>query len=312
MKDNRVINVFVEKALSTLGSFDITSSDSHNYKTNYHYVQDNVGKAKFIYGICGYSDDSISSKINNKLEIAAIVSEEMVYIVDRFKVGGYYIELPENAIDFAFELRTKITDFKERIFPTYIDSLPVHEIPQKRENQIKEKARDYVLEGITNPYSIIQFPEIINEQDIVDDLCGRICLEDEILKYLEERREIWIDTKSEIEAIKKYMKSPDILSDWEARLSKSVNNIDAKYLTVEFELNGKKAQGKLAPRMILEKLKDNDLFCDYNFNTTVNGEKLMNELDASRRWNDGKERIFCKHISKITYGRKVIYTKNGE
>lgn len=312
MKYNRGINEFVEKALSTLGSFDITFSDSHNFKTNYHYVQDNVGKAKFIYGICGYGDNQISSKINNKLVLAAIVSEGTVYIVDSFKVGGYNIELPENAKDFGLVLKSKIMDLKERILPTYIENLPVQAIPEQKEKYIKERAREYLLEGIAEPYSKIWFPEIIHEQDIADELCGIICLEDEILKRLEERRELWIVTKSEIEAIKKCMNSPGIINDWEARLSEAVNNIEAKYLTVEFELNGKKAQGKLAPRMILEKLKDNDLFCDYNFNTTVNGEKLMNELDASRRWNDGKERIFCKHISKITYGRKVIYTKNGE
>lgn len=42
----------------------------------------------------------------------------------------------------------------------------------------------------------------------------------------------------------------------------------------------------------------------------MNGKKIINDLNAAHYHGEKeKEVLTCKHFSKITYGRKVLYQK---
>lgn len=41
------------------------------------------------------------------------------------------------------------------------------------------------------------------------------------------------------------------------------------------------------------------------------GEKIIKDLGAGKWKGDKEEVLTCKHINKITYGKKVLYEKNG-
>ena len=81
-------------------------------------------------------------------------------------------------------------------------------------------------------------------------------------------------------------------------------------LTVEFELNGKKATGKIPIHRLQRNLIACDYFSNYDFDTTKNGKQIFEVLNATdSKWDkSGKETISCKSISKITYGRRYCKT----
>lgn len=56
-------------------------------------------------------------------------------------------------------------------------------------------------------------------------------------------------------------------------------------------------------------LSQNDYFSSFDFTTMKSGEKIISELGAGTWRTDSP--LTCKHIVKITYGKKVLYQKNG-
>ena len=55
------------------------------------------------------------------------------------------------------------------------------------------------------------------------------------------------------------------------------------------------------------------IFWDFDFCVTMRGDDVIKTLEiATNRWNDdGRPLLTCEHITKITYGKKVLYEKQN-
>ena len=125
---------------------------------------------------------------------------------------------------------------------------------------------------------------------------------------MEADREKWISQKSLSEKIRDLMSNPETASDRELKIAEGLRSVNAKTVVVEFEMNGKRASGKMTPLTILSKLRRNDNFDSYDFEVTKQGEEILKDLGAGSYWSENALR--CKHITKITYGKKELYVKN--
>ena len=107
------------------------------------------------------------------------------------------------------------------------------------------------------------------------------------------------------------MENNSVAEDYEMEIAEGIRSVDAKVVTVEFELNGKKESAKMNPDTIIRYMQSNNYFSGYNFVITKRGDELIEKLDAAtwRGNSNGKELLTCKHITKITYGKKELYVR---
>lgn len=306
-----LIAEFVKNVMSGDGSFTLTESESpFDTERRYSFVQEKVGNAKFVYGEYGYNGDFYTS-LTKKFELVAIVAQEKVYLHNAFFFGvyrGMEQSLPENVdglCNFAVSLDECVNS---AIFPAFYEELEAVKVSEKN---CREKARSALL-TLGNPdfYIAEVMPQLFEEQDAVKVLCGLMDMEKEAKLRLEKDREEWCKSKSEKEKIRELMATPGVCQDWELAIAAGLKSVDAVNVTVTFEMNGKRATGKMEPIVIDNTLISNDTFSGWNFATATQGEKVIEELGATNHW--GENPLKCQHICKITYGKKVLYERNCE
>lgn len=114
-----------------------------------------------------------------------------------------------------------------------------------------------------------------------------------------------------MERIKLFVEHPEtVLKTYEQHIVDGLHSIDAKTVQIEFLYHGKVTTGKIEREKLLQVVCSNDYFSSYNFTTVKGGEKIIKDLGAGKWIGDKEEVLTCKHINKITYGKKVLYEKN--
>ena len=278
-----------------------------------------IGQAEYIYTMREYLDGKgIVTNIFEKMEMTAIVKNGKIYMVKPYNVmSSFQEEYPEDVFylndSYLDEINLQI---KKKVFDKLYDELETITLTKKEDIECQNNARTILLykknidEYITNR----QMADIgrISIQNFADSLCGVINLEEEIRKDFDNNKEMWIKLKSSLERIKDIVvETPEtVLEAYEQCIVDGLYSVDAKTVQVKFSYYGKTATGKVERDTILRMLVSNDYFSSYNFTTRNSGEKIIKELGAGKsRWAP-EEVLTCKHINKITYGKKVLYEKN--
>ena len=312
----RLIDEFVEKALNYNDSFDINiKKKEHRDTTNYHFLQSNVGKARYIYGMKSWNDEKFYSEVDLKPELVAIVSEGIVYIVDEFFLQVYRwcnqeeTVLPKNTKRFDEVVKETNEYVSNTVFIDFYNALDIEKITDENIiDKCRKRARDYLFsKKPTELFEDEKMDTIFNARDIANALCGFMDIETEAKSRLEERKPEWISKKSTNEKIRKLMKDAEVAFDWEIAIAEGIRSVDAKTVVVEFELNEKRASGKISPDTVIRVLKTNDNFSGYDFEVAKHGDKLLEDLGVGSYWSENA--IRCKHIVKITYGKKELYVR---
>lgn len=305
----RLIDRFAEKVLSTTESF-MLESEKNGHNSCYHfYMQCNVGSAKYIYGEYSYNS-TFSSGLDLKPKLVAIVSAGKVYIIDLYDLEVLYgnVELPENTYKLTDIVLKENEYVKSVVFPRFFESLKEEPISGGTLDKCKKMARAMILSKsgiIDNVYTETMF----NAQDIANSLCGIIDIKDESMKRLTKDRDEWIYKKSFRKKVKELLSDGSVVEDYELRIIDGIKSVNAKTVNVEFELNGKRDIGKINVGTIVIKLRDKDYFSEYSFLTSKFGKEFLNNIGASSYLYDGKELLTCKHITRITYGKKELYVR---
>ena len=315
-----IINEFAKRVLSENGSFSI-NIEEQRYIDNYRFIQDRVGNARYIYGMYDFNNDSFYSESDTKIQLVAIVADGLIYITDGCFFKLYREEnLPESVVtmgSFAKAMNVKNDSVNYAIFKEFYNSLPTIELDDYILKSCKKEARRYLfthenigeLESVEFSDVSERLDELFKEKDYTDILCGFKKVEEIVRQRLEEKKDNWAKVKSITETtinyIKKY-RDNDIAFDWEIKMANCLKSVDAKTVTVEFEMNCKTASGKININRFNSVLERNDSFSDYDFTTMKQGELLLKELGADRY--DGTH-LCCKNITKITYGKKELYVR---
>lgn len=309
---------FVDKVFNNEHSFEIDVDEGRRYKLNYHFIQDNVGKARYIYGAYSYNQENFYAGLKTKYELYAIVSDNVVYIIEdypfKFNYGDFDIKsLPEN-VKLLYPYAKEVNEhLKNTVFMDFYNNLKSFVISDEYiNNWCKEKARNWLLDKKTSVYSVNATAELnkdlLNLQQIADSLCGFVNVEEEARKTLQRKEDSWSHTKATREQIQRFIDDKSVVSEWELKLANGLNSVDAKTVNIEFEYNGKTDSGKIRPENILRKLVRIESFSEYDFATTKQGSEIIRNL-AVGYYYDSKKGLTCQNITKITYGKKVLYSK---
>lgn len=81
----RLIEKFTEEVLKNNGSFTIEiPRDDKDGNRTYHFIQDKIGKARYVYGISSCWDANFYSQLDTKPEVIAVVTEGKIYVDEVF------------------------------------------------------------------------------------------------------------------------------------------------------------------------------------------------------------------------------------
>lgn len=311
----KLINDFAEKVLNTKESFVLEYIDarSSTNKKYFHFIQANVFDARYIYGKYSYRDEYFYKNIDLNYELVAIVKDKTIYFLNEYMILTYSYDkndLPENIIIISDKVKEENENAKNVLFKKFYDDLSIKEITDiDFIKQLKVDARKILFkQNICLPEVTIS--DIFEEQDIVDSICGLIDLKQKAELLFVSKKEIYINQKSVNEKIKQLMTYENIAADWELKIAEVLKDLNAKTVTVEFDYKDKKESIKINPSKIIEKLAINDDFDYYDFEIRKHGEDLLKKLEVNTQYNAPKdEKLTCKNINKISYGKKVLYEK---
>ena len=118
----RLIEKFTEEVFKNKGSFTI-NDNKEGYKT-YHFLQDEVGKAIYVYGFSDYYHDDFYAQLDVKPKIIAIVSDGNIYVLDVFFLDIYVygndkVTLPKNVFILGEYTAEQNENIRNTIFPEF-------------------------------------------------------------------------------------------------------------------------------------------------------------------------------------------------
>lgn len=313
----RLIEKFTEEVFKNKGSFTIKipHDNKEGYKT-YHFLQDEVGKARYVYGFSDYYHDDFYAQLDVKPKIIAIVSDGNIYVLDVFFLDIYVygndkVTLPKNVFILGEYTAEQNENISNTIFPEFYNKLKTDENSiTDSEKELKEKARNFIFSKSADLPNV-ELKPLLNVQDIAHILCGFTDFEKEVKERLDRDKEQWIRKKSTNKKIKSLMENSETAACYEIEIADGIRSVRAKTVTVEFELNGKIASAKINPDTIIRKMIQDDYFSGYDFEIAKRGDELIEKLGA-RKWrsiNNDNELLTCKNIIKITYGKKELYVR---
>lgn len=307
-----LLEQFRDKVLNTDGSFKL--NDENKY---FSFTRCTNGNAEYIYGYYKFYDGDFSN-IDIKYNLVAILdkTERIIYIVDEYMFNIKFSKdfiYPAGCVGFSEYVAEENKYFNDVLFRRYYESIEVDINSVTDENFInyqKQQARRFILLGdLGDETNLPKFNYTFTFNDIAKMICGYTNIEDEANERFMDNRDSITKIKLQKELIEKYIEEKSVVEDWEIELARSINNLKANYVNIEFNFNGNIGTEKINPKKIIRILIDNDYFSDYNFATSKSGDKLLKTLGVSNTYNKRETWLTCKHITKITYGRKTLYER---
>lgn len=307
-----LIEEFKEKVLDSQGSFVITEPGKDCARICY-FVQGIVGKARYVYGCYGYRNINFYSGMDVAPELIAIVLDNKIYIYNGsfFNVWHYRtkgIPLPEDILMFTDIVGSANSYVRDVAFPKFYSNHKICDSTEINLDHCLAAARMAVFSG-GDSYGVPEYHDMFKEQDIADMMCGFMDFNKEVTKRLKEEKNQWTRSKIINIKIQELTENPEIVMSWEKAIADGLRSVNAKLVTAEFELYGKKSAAKICPDTIIKKMVDDDYFDYYNFSTDKRGRELLKELGAgSSLWSENL--LTCKDISKIEYRGKILYSRD--
>lgn len=309
-------NEKIREDLSSEESFDI--DDGLRY---YHFVRGTIGKAVYVYGCYSYFVKTTSSKgrgfssslDDGKMEIVAIVSGEMIYVVNQYFFGSYKCQdYPEGMQILDDLLREWNLRIKEVYYPEFYKGLGPIEVMSDGavDRCCKEARKQLLVPGVLAGVSE-DVPFKLKMDDLTDYLCGYVDIEEIIHEMMNAESDTLRIVKGRKEFVEKLVEAQTGAEPWEIALVEAVNRsglCGAKSLTVEFVYNGRTASAKMEISRLVSRLVNGQSFDECDFVNKKEGKRLLMVLGAPRY---GDQALRCGDVNRILYRGKVIYSVGG-
>lgn len=319
MTDNR-LNVFVEfveRVRNGEKSFLIEHGDLYAV----HFMSCEVGNATFYYMATGYDKDFYVND-DKKYSFVAIVVGNEIYAEELYEFGNSHYEngIPDDFcgghVHLLSEYLKSLNQYMGEVaFPAYYDALQTTRTGFV-ESAILKDARERLFNTVDNKkkdYSkiVTSFGIAFSKSECMKMLTYSLDLPTECKKKLDERKDTIDASKSYDIALDNLIQSGKAAQEWEVELAKAVNSIDAKFVVVEFEFNGKRASAKIEPCKLIRCLIENNYYSSYIFQTDKMGIDLLSALGASTNsWKDPDNLLYNKHIIRVLFRGKPIYERS--
>lgn len=308
-----LIDSMIERILNRETSFIMHDEYDNWYK---HFITCPIGNALYIYGTEISSVEKLGY-LSNKYSLLAIQSNTIFYIVDRYIFHMFYFNKIESNFKHLWktldEYQNEINEnIKSKLYKKFYDEIEIDYENSVSDGMIKnskKEARNRLINKLPEKEVLCDQDYLFSVTDVAQILNGMYTIESMLIEKIKKNKEMLISKKIYTTLVNYWMKHcDDIVSESEMVLANSINQIDAKYVTVEFTIDDKVSAAKIEPSIVLKKLVDNES-CDYwSFNTMSEGKRVINELGFLHNYSNVN--LNCNHISKITYGKKTLFQKS--
>jgi nitrogen regulatory protein PII len=275
-------------------------------------VKDTIGEAVYIYTSVFYGEEI--ANINHKFDLAAIYAKENLYFVNKYVFdlyNGFNAEQQYDIITFSELAENLYQKMIKDVFPSYYDKIQPTHIEEELEDdeRIREVYRRSVFEGVDYNTPKVGRNSELTDLDVANYLAGFTTETELFIDVLGRSKEYYNYQKSLSCAISKYLETHNLIEDYELEILTALNNLgDVKTVTVEFEKDGKTAQGKITVSALKNIVRLNDYFADYSFATDATGKKIYEKLGIELFGNHNN-RLYTSDITRILFRNKAIYTK---
>ena len=274
-------------------------------------TKDKIGKCYLIYGCYRYygTDESdFFIDLENKLSVLAIYANQTVYICneyifDSFKYEQNNIPYPDGITTFSIfrkEMHERIENVE---FPKYYNSLEPCTLPEGERIITEAKRRILYSEISSKPH--VAKDSFLEDKELIKILAGISDEAEAIHSAFERSRGSYEYMKAYQIAVQNLVDSKDTVKDYEKKIAAALDSIEAKTVIVEFEYQGKRAEQRIEPRTIRQRMIDGYAFGCYDFLSYSSGERLMTALGIEKY----DEKIYVNNISRIVYRGKTIYER---
>lgn len=319
---NKLLIDFKEKVLNRDENFMLLHKDRY-----YYFMQTRINNnTKLIYGSSSCNEHFYMDK-KTEFKLCAIISNDYVYIVDKFlftlyiyeKDNDAMLELNANNI-YLFEQYMDIVydKIKNEVFKDFYNSLDIGDITDnlKDNKELTNEFKKQIIDVMLQDKNINEF-NIDNDISVKDDmyikhLCGVINIYEVVENRLNSNhnKQKWTKDKIKKKSIEYIIENKEnYFTENELNLINVINElseINCKNVTVEFEFDGKIASEKIELDNIKRKFRNNDTFSSWDFTTNDKGRALIKELNITY----DKERYFkCDKITRIMYRSKDVYIR---
>ena len=305
MLDPKNLDEFARKAIASEVPFSIEHEERHPD----WYIPAVYGSAKLIYA-CRMYRGVQDAMPGDTAELVASVANHMVYLDGCYGLNAL-VALPKGVVP-LHDLALKLDDAAMDLIHEFYDKLEparASDLPDHRFYGLERDARKCAL-GITPlaELSAGAFKEKpFNARTTLAVLSGVTDVPTIAKKYCEVHVKTMAETKCYAEAVGKRMVDPKLTEPWEIELAKSLANLKALSVTVEFSKNGKTAAGKIARTKVLDILANRGYFSSWEFEVASKGQAIIDELCPVV--NDCQQPLRCSDISRIIFQRKVLYER---
>jgi hypothetical protein len=307
-----------------------TSFDLKLYNKYYNFIVTNVYEARYIFGDYVYEknnvfmDNLLTGKSISLMKFLMIEKNNKFYITDEDYGESFFKynpkeKMPDNVFllsdvkkEYNELLKTKMLDYCNSVNPIKITNKERIELLNNAARLLKIhqlNATDYLLKTYYNN----MFNHSITTADVLADICSYKSKEDTMNEILDKNKNTIIDFKSELAYIENLIKNGDVAEQWESYIIKVLNSLSGKEkaLNVTFKMNDKSATGKISPIALFAVINSRNEILSYKFCNEIDGKKVLKTLGAkcSNRDTVNKEYLQTKHITKITYGKKVLFER---
>ena len=312
--ENKSFIEFIEKIKSEQSAFIIEKDDNQFLR----FVVAPIGNAKMVYGEYSFGSPDNLCTPSSKLEVIAYVIDGYIYLVNQYIFGmyGYDVEnddnLPDKVVFFEAARKSKNCYLDKILLPKYLESLSAKDLGKGDIERARVDARRKILlpqkESHYNSYEPNYY---LTQDEFASSLCGFVDANGLAWDKMEASQDGWRFLKAYNAKVEEFLRDPSTATDEERCMAEALRSIDAQNVRVEFCVNGKSAEIKMDPDLVLWYLNDRDYFSKYNFTPRKAGNELMKKLDVTdSRWDkSGKPLLTCDCIQKIMYGRNTIYER---
>lgn len=312
MDNRKALNEFIEKVNNGEKSFVVIL----NNDSSVHFMSCKHGAAEY-YFYCKQYEVSKFRNLDNKYEIAAVVSNGKIYIVDWYVFGIYSFEVakekdsfPECIVNFDWFVRDINNYLINDVYPEYYAGFNATKTDNEnlQEENMKKVARTVLFAKKEINYDVTGINGV-SRDDTVEMLCCNSDFRSVCLAILEEQKDHINYLKIREELIRSLIDSGKAAADWEIEMANAINETGAKTVMVEFEFNGKTESEKFECEKLIHILIDNDYFSDYNFPTSNAGKSVLKKLGASAYYYSPETNLYAKNIKSISFRGKKIYER---
>lgn len=292
---------FYDEVKKGAGTFSIQRRDAQGNIDEYFFSVRHLGTGSLEYG--GYVGYNGTSSLDGLDLVAVISANGKIYVLNMvfFRVYLENAPLPEEVSDISeFQERTCEYVSKE-LFPMWFEKLQPSPLSEKRKLDCKKEARKILLHvsEIIPP----KFEFHISTQEMLECICELQPLHMLANKAFENQRGYFQILKAKYEEIQRLVKEDTCVSIEEYTLADATYSSGTKYVSVEFEWEGKRETAKIKSESILKNLAENSYFTCGDFSTMKEERQLILFLGIPY-WS-----LKCDRISRIIAKGKIIYER---